>query len=483
MSLFGYISAPLAISLFILCLTWFLLSFWSKNRNLPPGPRGIPYFGYYPFLSPKPYLDFARLAERYGDVFSFRTAGGTLFVVLNSIKAIKEVLVNRSEEFIGRPLESNLLEWLSDGLGVTQEEGAPWKEHRRFFLQTVKSFGFGKQEIEVTIQDLIRTMLADLRKTDGHQKVDLTLHVGHVVNSTIMQIMFGKKLDKNGDVFPRLVKAVKDLIAVFADNRFMLVGIPFRLSLYLRPWSSDVRQGQSFLKQTVKDIIDEHVRTYDPGHLRDYVDSYLHEREKQKKSGNLEGSTFTMERLLSISMNMTMEGTESTGDSVCILLTQASRYPEEQLKVQEELDTVVGREALPSWADRKRLPYLEAFIQELYRTRQPFSITTQYCNFEETTLNGYRIPKRSILVGNLWSINNDPEIYENPSEFNVNRFLGKDGKKIKTDGPYPFSMGKRDCVGQALAQMEVFLIIASILQNFTLHSTGEEAVVEVVLRD
>lgn len=86
-------------------------------------------------------------------------------------------------------------------------------------------------------------------------------------------------------------------------------------------------------------------------------------------------------RLLAISMNMTMEGTESTGDTICGLLYQASRRPEDQRKVQQELDAVLGREVLLSWLDRKRLPYLEAFIQELYRTAPAFSITTHYCNF------------------------------------------------------------------------------------------------------
>lgn len=117
MALADYISIPLLASVAFISLTCIFLSLWHRSRNLPPGPWGIPYFGYYPFLSPKPYLDFARLAEKYGDVFSFRSAGGTLFVVLNGTRTIREVLVNRSEEFIGRPLESNLLEWMSDGLG------------------------------------------------------------------------------------------------------------------------------------------------------------------------------------------------------------------------------------------------------------------------------------------------------------------------------------------------------------------------------
>ena len=111
------ISFSLLITIATLFLTWLILSYYNRNRNLPPGPRGFPLLGYYPFLSSKPYLDYAKLAKRYGNVFSYRTVGGKLVVVLNGIDLIKEVLVNRAEEFIGRIEESNLIAWISDGLG------------------------------------------------------------------------------------------------------------------------------------------------------------------------------------------------------------------------------------------------------------------------------------------------------------------------------------------------------------------------------
>ncbi|XP_035228878.1 cytochrome P450 2U1-like, partial [Stegodyphus dumicola] len=87
---------------------------------------------------------------------------------------------------------------------------------------------------------------------------------------------------------------------------------------------------------------------------------------------------------------------------------------------------------------------------------------------DETNINGYRIPRRSILIVNLYTINNDPDIFPDPKRFDPKRFLGENNKKLKLVGPYPFGIGKRSCIGESLAQMEVFLIIASLLQNFTL---------------
>lgn len=80
-------------------------------------------------------------------------------------------------------------------------------------------------------------------------------------------------------------------------------------------------------------------------------------------------------------MNMLMEGTESA--TLCELLAEASRHPDEQKRVQEELDVVVGRERLPSWRDKQNLPYFEAFLQELYRHNVAFKISTHYCNYSK----------------------------------------------------------------------------------------------------
>ncbi|GFR29653.1 cytochrome P450 2C16 [Trichonephila clavata] len=476
-----YLFIHLIRPVLVLGLAWFLFRFWKSFSNLPPGPWGIPYFGYYPFLTTQCHIDFANLAKKYGNIFSFRTVGGKLFVILHGPKLIKEVLVNRSKEFIGRPLESNLLEWISDGLGVTQEEGPSWSEHRRYFLQTVKNFGFGKLEIEGKIHEEIRILKSDLEKTEG-QPTDINFHVTYAVNSIITQIMFARKFEKYGPIFPKLAKAAHDLIAVFADQRFMLVGLPFRVSIEYLPWGAEVREARSVLKNVVQEIIDDHIRTFDPNNLRDYVDTYLLEMKNLRERGELEKSSFTMDRLLGISMNMTMEGTDSVGESVSSLLTEASKHPEEQKKIQKELDSVVGKERLPSMLDRPKLPYLEAFIQELFRTAQAFYNTTHYSNFEETTIQGYRIPKRSIIVGNLWSINNDPETFPNPSKFDLNRFLGDYGEKLTVDGPVPFSMGKRDCVGKSLAKIEVFLLVASVLQSFTLQPTDKHGILRAIPR-
>ncbi|GFU14633.1 cytochrome P450 2J5 [Trichonephila clavipes] len=87
--------------------------------KLPPGPSGLPFLGYYPFLSSEPEKDYTRMGKIYGDIFSFRSLGGNLIVVVNSVKLIKEVLVKRADEFQGRPKSYSLDSWFTGGLGAS----------------------------------------------------------------------------------------------------------------------------------------------------------------------------------------------------------------------------------------------------------------------------------------------------------------------------------------------------------------------------
>lgn len=57
----------LAICLYLI----FLIRQFFSHRKYPPGPFGLPFFGYIPFLSRKPYLDLQRLAKTYGNVFRY----------------------------------------------------------------------------------------------------------------------------------------------------------------------------------------------------------------------------------------------------------------------------------------------------------------------------------------------------------------------------------------------------------------------------
>ncbi|GBM84823.1 Cytochrome P450 2F3 [Araneus ventricosus] len=481
MALDQYLSVPLLITTVTFFITFWIVQLWNKNRKIPPGPWGLPFLGYYPFIpSEEPFKHFTELSKKYGKIYSFRTLGGRLVIVLNGTKMVKDVIVNRAEEFIGRPHGDTTLTWVSE-VGILQDEGDSWKDQRKFFLQTAKGLGFGKLEMEGKIHDEIKGMLETLRKECRNgQDVNLQSHAAYVTNSIISQILFSKKF--TSDEFHR--KYEKEFLAcvkVFVGKKHIVIGNMLKLLLTFSPSMRRANKGRGILQKCVDGIVTDHLTRFDPTHPKDYIDHFLLQRRDLLKNGS-EGS-FTVKRLEANCLNLFMEGTETVSFTANHLLTQLSKYLEAQKKIQQELDGIVGKERLPSWADRVKLPYLEATIQELYRLATPFNLSTMYSNFKETAIEKYTIPERSSIIFNLDPGNFDPEIFPNPHKFDPTRFLSADGKKMKQEGPFPFGIGKRACAGESLAHMEVFLIIASVVQNFTVYPGGGLEMLKLVPRN
>ena len=77
-------------------------------------------------------------------------------------------------------------------------------------------------------------------------------------------------------------------------------------------------------------------------------------------------------------------------------------YPDVQRKAQSELDAIVGRDRLPTAADRASLPYLGALIKEVLRWHPVILFGVPHRSVEEDTYQGYVIPARSIIIPNVW---------------------------------------------------------------------------------
>jgi cytochrome P450 len=77
-------------------------------------------------------------------------------------------------------------------------------------------------------------------------------------------------------------------------------------------------------------------------------------------------------------------------------------FPKIQQKAQTELDEVVGREQLPTFADYERLPYIRAIVKETLRWRPVVPLGIPHLLTQDDTYGGYHIPKGAICISNVW---------------------------------------------------------------------------------
>ena len=81
-----------------------------------------------------------------------------------------------------------------------------------------------------------------------------------------------------------------------------------------------------------------------------------------------------------------------------------SLYPEVQKKAQAQLDAVVGPNRLPEFADRARLPYIDAIVKEILRWHPVGPMGFAHVSTEDDEYNGYFIPSGSIVMVNVWCV-------------------------------------------------------------------------------
>lgn len=147
-------------------------------------------------------------------------------------------------------------------------------------------------------------------------------------------------------------------------------------------------------------------------------------------------------------------------------------YPEAQAKFVEDVKNVVGDREEITADDVSEMKYVQKVMQEVLRL---FAIIPNVSRLatEETHVKevNVTIPKGATVLIPMFLINRDPDIWENPSEFNPDRFEGKGNEFTSAkNGFFPFGYGSRTCIGNVLAQLESVTFLCHLLRKFRIES-------------
>ncbi|KAG6771330.1 hypothetical protein POTOM_022679 [Populus tomentosa] len=118
-------------------------------------------------------------------------------------------------------------------------------------------------------------------------------------------------------------------------------------------------------------------------------------------------------------------GTDTSSIAVEWGLAELINHPITMEKVRQEIDSVVGRSRLVQESDIANLPYLQAVVKETLRLHPTGPLIVRE-SLEDCTIAGYRIPAKTRLFVNIWSIGRDPNHWENPLEFRPERFTSEE---------------------------------------------------------
>jgi cytochrome P450 family 2 subfamily U polypeptide 1 len=440
---------------------------WSQLKRpagIPPGPRGVPFLGYVPFIIGDQAVLYQNIAKTYGQVFSIYVFN-KLAIVLNDYTNIKKALVDYADVFAGRPPILRKRPGHPDTRNLIGHEGPFWREHRRFALSTFREFGIGKSSIEPALQNEIDYFIQAITDKQG-TPFNISDLLGMSVCNNICILEFGKRFEYHDEHFLQLKRAVDYSIqqsslpsSLFGLLRSLKLIFPF---LKKRDGASNSRQ---MILDLCKKIMVEHKNTYQPGSTRDYIDAYITEKAERERTNNHVEMFDDVALIHNLSM-LFMAGTETTSTSLRWGLLYMMMHPDIQRKVQQEIDDVIGRERLPSMEDKLRMPYTEATLLEISRKGTINTPFLPHSTTEDVDFNGYQIPKDTVVFLNIWAVLFDEKLFSDPFTFRPERFINERGQFVKHEAVIPFSLGKRFCLGEPLARMELFLYFTTLLQKF-----------------
>ncbi|XP_050205156.1 cytochrome P450 71B26-like [Mercurialis annua] len=463
-----FFALPLWSSLLIL-IPLFLI-FRSKKdakKNLPPSPPKLPIIGNLHQLgSELHHLSYTKMSHKYGPVMLLNL-GKLKTVVISSAEAAKEAFKVHDLACSSRPL--------LDGSGRLSYNYfdvafAPYGEHWRnmrkliilelFSLKRVQSF----RPIREYETGVLMEKLTEAAATST--PVILTDMIFALIANVTMKMSFGfeyRGSDFDKAQFHEVVHGTEAILGSYAYSEL----IPVIGWLLDRIGGRHAKTEQVFrdLDKFFQHILDDHMK---PGRERshdDMIDVLLGiEKEQAAKGGQVE---FTKVNIKGVLMNLFVGGVDTSAITLNWAMAELMKNPRVMKKAQDEVRKVVGNKGRVTESELSQLPYINMIIKETFRKHPPVPLLIPRETISDITLNGYKVPAKTMLQVNVWAIGRDPNNFKDPEEFYPERF---EKSAIDYKGSHfellPFGAGRRMCVGMHVGEMNIGTVLSNLVYGF-----------------
>ncbi|GAB2267132.1 hypothetical protein Dimus_002117 [Dionaea muscipula] len=443
-----------------------LLSRPHRHPPLPPGPKGWPVVGSLPLLGTMPHVSLDQLANRFGPIMYLKM-GTCDVVVASSPDAARAFLKTLDHNFTNRPPGAgpNYIAYNASDM-VFADLGPRWKLLRKLAnLHMLGATSFA--EWSPLRHSEIGQMVRDMREMSRHQ--GKLVPVLELVSCALANIIGQKSISRRvfatcseeSNDFKDMIVELMRLAGLFNIGDF----IPSIEWMDLQGIQRKMKRQHDKFDALITRMIEEHMNTVNEREGNpDFFDIVMSIKE------DTDGVKLTMTNYKALLLNMFIAGTDTSSCTIEWAMAEMLKNPYILKRAQEEIDTVVGKNRRLEESDIQKLPYLQAVCKETFRRHPVVPLNIPRVASEPCQVNGYYIPKNARLFVNVWAMGQDPELWENPQNFDPERFLSERLAKVEPWGNdfelIPFGSGRRICAGIRMGITIVQLVIGTLVHCF-----------------
>jgi len=396
-------------------------------------------------INPVSYME--KAAQDSPDIFQTDIIGfGEQLVFVNQPNLIQYILTHDRKEFSSPGDVNSILKPLLGDFSVIMLDGERHKRRRQLLMPPFHGERlqvYGDLITKVTIETIEKQTL-DTPFLARTVTQEITLQV-------IMQAVFGLYEGERYDQIKELLTYTGDFFRSPLSAFFLFFP---SLQKDWGPWSP----WGNFLRRREK--------------LHNLLYAEIEERRKQLDNSQTdilsllmlakdeEGQPMTKEELKDELMTMLFAGHETTATAMAWALYWIHREEGVKEKLLAEIDSL-GREYTPM--ELVRLPYLTAVCNETLRIHPVTMLTFPRVAQEDINLSDYQIEKGTAVMGCMYLLHQREDLYPEHTQFKPERFLERQYN------PYefmPFGGGAKRCIGDALAQFELKIVIATLISHY-----------------
>ncbi|XP_052821947.1 cytochrome P450 27C1 isoform X1 [Octopus bimaculoides] len=315
-------------------------------------------------------------------------------------------------------------------------------------------------QLNTVALDLL-TRIRKIRKEDN--TVDLLQNELYKwATESVGYVLFGSRLGCLADTMPQNIQDLIDAVGVmFVTGHQMAIGASIHQFLNTKIWQKHV-SSSDIIYGLAQEFIDQQL----VGYSKDRSQLDPPQNGTALLNFLLSNPSFSMAEIYSNMAELFLAGLDTASNSLGFAIYLLASNPEVQEKLHDEISRTLQGQPCQS-SHLTNMPYLKAVLKESMRLYPVIPIGARITT-EDIVLDGYHIPKGTCLMINNYAMSRDERNFPNANEFIPERWFRSDTRKFHPFAVIPFGHGSRSCIGRRIAELELYLAITHLCQNFRL---------------